>query len=67
MSQQLSAQNSKLAELPLRYCNGNFLWTVSDINSKLDAMKSDHKKMFYSSGFYTSPNGYKYVKIFIKR
>lgn len=59
MSQQITVHNSKISDLPLRYCNGCYLWTVPDINSKLSAMRIDHKKMYYSLGFYTAPNGYR--------
>lgn len=59
MSQQISVQNTKFAELPLRYCNGTFLWTVKEFHSKLENMYSEPKKMFYSPAFFTSPNGYK--------
>lgn len=59
MSQQIAAFNSEINELKLRNCNGSYIWTLTDFKSKLECMFTDNKKMYYSPGFYTNPNGYK--------
>ncbi|XP_012269867.2 TNF receptor-associated factor 6 isoform X2 [Athalia rosae] len=46
-------------EMILRYCNGLYIWKCSSFRDKLTAMTNDSLKMFYSPGFYTSPNGYR--------
>ncbi|XP_012282303.1 TNF receptor-associated factor 6 [Orussus abietinus] len=46
-------------EIALRSYNGIYVWRLSSFQEKLDAMQSDHLKMFYSPEFYTSYNGYK--------
>ena len=51
-------------DLALRHCGGVYLWTVSQISSKLSAMQDNPTKcMFFSPGFYTSPNGYRLVTL----
>lgn len=51
--------NLEMSKLPLRYCNGQYVWYVTDIKNKINTMKSNFCVMHYSPGFYTSPNGYK--------
>ncbi|XP_032668240.1 TNF receptor-associated factor 6 isoform X3 [Odontomachus brunneus] len=46
-------------EMCLRNCNGVYIWRLKSFQEKLTAMINDPLKMFYSPGFYTSPNGYK--------
>lgn len=46
-------------EMILRYCNGFYIWKLVSFKEKLVTMTTDSLKMFYSPGFYTSPNGYK--------
>ncbi|OAD52384.1 TNF receptor-associated factor 6, partial [Eufriesea mexicana] len=46
-------------EMFLRSCNGVYIWRLHSFHEKLETMMSDSLKMFYSPGFYTSPNGYK--------
>ncbi|XP_076182088.1 TNF receptor-associated factor 6 [Ptiloglossa arizonensis] len=46
-------------EMYLRSCNGVYIWRLHSFHAKLETMISDPLKMFYSPGFYTSPNGYK--------
>jgi len=59
MSEQISANNLAMSKLSLRYCNGCYLWFVTDFKNKLNQMRSNNHIMHYSPGFYTSPNGYK--------
>ncbi|XP_012350063.1 TNF receptor-associated factor 6-B [Apis florea] len=46
-------------EMFLRSCNGVYIWRLHSFHEKLESMMNDSLKMFYSPGFYTSPNGYK--------
>ncbi|CAK9832859.1 TNF receptor-associated factor 6 [Anthophora retusa] len=46
-------------EMFLRSCNGVYIWRLHSFQEKLESMTKDPLKMFYSPGFYTSPNGYK--------
>ena len=46
-------------EMFLRSCNGVYIWRLHTFHEKLGSMINDPLKMFYSPGFYTSPNGYK--------
>lgn len=46
-------------EMSLRSCNGVYIWRLHCFHEKLETMMNDSLKMFYSPGFYTSPNGYK--------
>ncbi|XP_015596117.1 TNF receptor-associated factor 6 [Cephus cinctus] len=46
-------------EMNLKHCNGLYIWRLASFADKLETMRSDPLKMFYSPGFYTSPNGYK--------
>ncbi|KAK1138107.1 hypothetical protein K0M31_002592 [Melipona bicolor] len=46
-------------EMFLRSCNGVYIWRLPSFHEKLESMMKDSLKMFYSPGFYTSPNGYK--------
>ncbi|KZC13963.1 TNF receptor-associated factor 6 [Dufourea novaeangliae] len=46
-------------EMFLRSCNGVYIWRLHSFHEKLKSMMNDQLKMFYSPGFYTSPNGYK--------
>ncbi|CAL7949100.1 unnamed protein product [Xylocopa violacea] len=46
-------------EIFLRSCNGVYIWRLHSFREKLETMMNDPLKMFYSPGFYTSPNGYK--------
>ncbi|KOC69259.1 TNF receptor-associated factor 6 [Habropoda laboriosa] len=46
-------------EMFLRSCNGVYIWRLQSFHEKLESMMNDSLKMFYSPGFYTSPNGYK--------
>ncbi|XP_031837033.1 TNF receptor-associated factor 6 isoform X3 [Nomia melanderi] len=46
-------------EMFLRSCNGVYIWRLHSFHEKLESMMTDSLKMFYSPGFYTSPNGYK--------
>lgn len=65
MSEQIAASNLTISKLPLRYCNGCYLWYITDFKNKVNQMRVNHHIMHYSPGFYTSPHGYKY-KIFLK-
>lgn len=64
ISKQLSAftisKRKQHNELSLRYCLGNYIWRIDNFQMRLEAMMSDHSKMLYSPGFYTSPNGYRF-------
>jgi hypothetical protein len=62
MKRQLFANIDQASQdLALRYCNGTYLWTVTQISNKLVAMAANPTRcMFYSPGFYTAPNGYRY-------
>ncbi|XP_069675401.1 TNF receptor-associated factor 6-like [Periplaneta americana] len=62
MKRQLSSNIDQVSQdLALRYCNGTYLWTVTQISSKLSAMSANPTRcMFYSPGFYTAPNGYRF-------
>lgn len=59
LSITVSNQKNQLATMCLRNCNGVYIWRLKSFQEKLDAMTNDPQKMFYSPGFYTSPNGYK--------
>lgn len=59
MSAQISSLNTSLTKLPLRYCNGCYLWSFTDFKNKINTMKENPRIMHYSPGFYTSPYGYK--------
>lgn len=69
MSKQLSAisiaERKRNNELVLRFCDGNYVWRVDNFRARLDAMLEDYSKMLYSPGFYTSPNGYRSVFLYI--
>ncbi|PNF35131.1 hypothetical protein B7P43_G09481 [Cryptotermes secundus] len=62
MKRQLFANIDQVSQdLALRYCSGTYLWTVTQISSKLEAMAANPTRcMFYSPGFYTAPNGYRF-------
>ncbi|CAG9860142.1 unnamed protein product [Phyllotreta striolata] len=59
MSEQISSYNLSMTKLHQRYCNGSYLWYFNDFKNKLNAMRENPHLMYYSPGFYTSPNGYK--------
>lgn len=59
LSITVSNQKNQLAAMCLRNCNGVYIWRLKSFQEKLTAMINDPLKMFYSPGFYTSPNGYK--------
>ncbi|XP_025988317.2 TNF receptor-associated factor 6-A isoform X1 [Solenopsis invicta] len=59
LSITVSNQKNQLANMCLRNCNGVYIWRLKSFQEKLDTMINDPLKMFYSPGFYTSPNGYK--------
>lgn len=59
LSITVSNQKNQLATICLRNCNGVYIWRLKSFQEKLTAMINDPLKMFYSPGFYTSPNGYK--------
>lgn len=59
LSITVSNQKNQLATMCLRNCNGVYIWRLKSFQEKLTAMINDPLKMFYSPGFYTSPNGYK--------
>ncbi len=42
-----------------RYCNGNFVWRIPSFSDVHEQMRHSHSFVLYSSGFYTSPFGYK--------
>lgn len=46
-------------ETILRTCNGVYIWKLDCFREKLEEMKADPLRMFYSPGFWTSPMGYK--------
>ncbi|XP_021912941.1 TNF receptor-associated factor 6 isoform X2 [Zootermopsis nevadensis] len=62
MKRQLFANIDQVSQdLALRYCNGTYLWTVTQISKKLVSMATNPtRSMFYSPGFYTAPNGYRF-------
>nr|CAH7731286.1 unnamed protein product [Callosobruchus chinensis] len=59
MSEQISSYNLSMTKLHQRYCDGCYLWHCTDFKSKLNIMRENPHVMYYSPGFYTSPNGYK--------
>ncbi|XP_011877424.1 PREDICTED: TNF receptor-associated factor 6-A [Vollenhovia emeryi] len=59
LSITVSNQKNQLAAMYQRNCNGVYIWRLKSFQEKLEAMINDPLKMFYSPGFYTSPNGYK--------
>jgi len=59
LSIAMSNQKNQLAAMCLRNCNGVYIWKLTSFREKLTTMINDPLKMFYSPGFYTSPNGYK--------
>lgn len=59
LSITVSNQKNQLAAMYLRNCNGVYIWRLKSFQEKFEAMTNDPLKMFYSPGFYTSPNGYK--------
>ncbi|XP_012229059.1 TNF receptor-associated factor 6 [Linepithema humile] len=59
LSITVSNQKNQLAAMCLRNCNGVYIWRLKSFQEKLVAMIKEPLKMFYSPGFYTSPNGYK--------
>lgn len=59
LSIAMSNQKNQLAAMCLRNCNGVYIWRLASFREKLAAMINDPLKMFYSPGFYTSPNEYK--------
>ena len=60
MKRQFTNVDRVVNELALRYCNGTYLWTVTQVSSKLTAMAANPMRcMYYSPGFYTAPNGYR--------
>ncbi|KAK5643924.1 hypothetical protein RI129_007769 [Pyrocoelia pectoralis] len=59
MSEQIAANNLAMSKLSLRYCNGCYLWYITDFKNKINQMRVNHQIMHYSPGFYTSPYGYK--------
>lgn len=69
MKRQLFANIGQVSQdLALRYCGGTYLWTVTQISDKLMAMAAAPTRcMFYSPGFYTAPNGYRYKFCFDSR
>lgn len=60
MSEQINSNNLAMSKLSLRYCNGCYIWYVTDFKSKIEAMRNNHHVMYYSPGFFTSPHGYKF-------
>jgi TNF receptor-associated factor 6 len=61
MKRQFTNVDRVVNELALRYCNGTYLWTVTQVSSKLTAMAANPMRcMYYSPGFYTAPNGYRF-------
>lgn len=69
MSQQISSNNLAISKLMFRYCCGCWLWYITDFKHKINMMRNNPQIMHYSPGFYTSPNGYKYVlnKIYVSK
>ncbi|XP_022910567.1 TNF receptor-associated factor 6 isoform X2 [Onthophagus taurus] len=59
MSNQIAATNLAMSKIALRHCNGCYLWFINDIKNKINTMRNNTYTMFYSPGFYSSPNGYK--------
>nr|CAI5851120.1 unnamed protein product [Callosobruchus analis] len=59
MSEQISSYNLSVTKLHHRYCDGCYLWHCTDFKNKLNVMRENPHVMYYSPGFYTSPNGYK--------
>jgi len=55
MSEQISSQY----RLSNRFCNGTYVWYLTDFKSKINAMRNHQCQMIYSPGFYTSYYGYK--------
>lgn len=47
-------------ETILRNCNGVYIWRLNAFGEKLAEMSANPLRMFYSPGFYTSPNGYRF-------
>jgi len=61
MKRQFTNVDCVAHDLALRYCNGTYLWTVTQVSSKLTAMAANPTRcMYYSPGFYTAPNGYRF-------
>lgn len=61
MSQQISSNNFAINNLMFHYCCGCWLWYITDFKAKINMMEKNPQIIHYSPGFYTSPNGYKYV------
>ncbi|KAF5287900.1 hypothetical protein FQA39_LY04074 [Lamprigera yunnana] len=59
MSEQIASYNLTISQLTLRYCNGCYLWCITDFKNKINQMRTNHQIMHYSPGFYTSAYGYK--------
>ncbi|KAK4886970.1 hypothetical protein RN001_003241 [Aquatica leii] len=59
MSEQIASLNLTVSKLSLRYCNGCYLWSITDFKNKINQMRVNHQIMHYSPGFYTSTYGYK--------
>lgn len=60
LSITVSNHKNQLETMCLRNCNGIHIWKLESFQEKLTAMINNPTKMFYSSGFYTNPNGYKF-------
>lgn len=56
---RLEESNDRIREVSLRHACGQYLWRIDDFGKKIGSMKSGDKRVFFSEGFYTSPNGYK--------
>ncbi|KAJ6646612.1 TNF receptor-associated factor 6 [Pseudolycoriella hygida] len=49
-----------VSEIEARYSGGVLVWQITQFNSKVQAMRSDPNKMYYSNETFTSPHGYRY-------
>ncbi|KAL3265884.1 hypothetical protein HHI36_010074 [Cryptolaemus montrouzieri] len=63
MTEQIQSTTLSMSKISLRHCNGCYLWYFKDFKSKISIMRNDHRNMYYSPGFYTSPNGYNQTRL----
>lgn len=57
---RLTMISNKVSGASLRERSGTLVWQIDEFEKKVQAMQSNAATMFYSSDFYTDPNGYRF-------
>ncbi len=57
---QEMAKTCLAGDIQARYSNGVLVWQITQFHSKINAMRADPNKMYYSSEVFTSAHGYRY-------